>query len=275
MKKLSIVILFLLVGMIAGCTPNQPPIIQNLNLEKEIIYIGEEVEIWCTASDSEGDQLTYQWNVSNGQISGSGLKVKWIAPKVVGVVTIEVVVSDGKNSVSDKVDIQVIDNHSPVVELTATSTSVNLGERVNIAVSAFDSDGDNLTYRWQVSGGSFETKEDATTISWYANQDGNYEISVFVDDGIEEVESTIAIEVINLPMTIEINCEQRVVVAGETLVFDIIVNDDLPSTVEIQEVQASAGILTLLSNKGSSACYSWTAPFKPWNLLYQYNSLGS
>jgi hypothetical protein len=56
------------------------------------------IQATCTASDPDGDQLTYEWTAAAGDISGTGAVVNWTAPQEVGVYNITVVVKDSHGS---------------------------------------------------------------------------------------------------------------------------------------------------------------------------------
>lgn len=65
----------------------------------------------ATASDPEGDPLTYAWSASDGVITGAGdtAVVRWTAPDRVGTVTIRVEVSDGEGGAAEaQVAIEVL-----------------------------------------------------------------------------------------------------------------------------------------------------------------------
>ncbi|MYN66569.1 MAG: hypothetical protein F4X11_16315 [Acidobacteria bacterium] len=52
----------------------------------------------ATASDPDGDALTYAWSAPEGSFSGAtdGATARWTAPEATGRVTIRVRVSDGR-----------------------------------------------------------------------------------------------------------------------------------------------------------------------------------
>jgi len=52
-------------------TPNQPPTV-SCSAERSEILPGEAVTLTATATDPEGDPLTYEWTSTCGQVSGTG-----------------------------------------------------------------------------------------------------------------------------------------------------------------------------------------------------------
>lgn len=92
---------------------NNPPIIENLIVTAEHIYLKEiakgykilkskSCEIECIASDPDGNELLFEWSTDGGNISGEGPMVTWTAPLRGGEVTITVTVSDSRGGVATK-----------------------------------------------------------------------------------------------------------------------------------------------------------------------------
>jgi len=94
---------------------NHPPVIEELtvipedpkdfNYSRMRIYKGESCDIECIVSDSDGDNLSYQWSTDVhpdslssevGSISGEGCVATWTAPLRRSKVIVSVLVSDGK-----------------------------------------------------------------------------------------------------------------------------------------------------------------------------------
>jgi hypothetical protein len=77
---------------------NQAPIISDLSASPSGILYGGSALITCVASDPDGDVVRYNWSASEGNITGIGNRVTWIAPSKSGSFNITVVVSDGKGA---------------------------------------------------------------------------------------------------------------------------------------------------------------------------------
>ena len=87
---------------------NQPPSIDRLMPEKPMVVKGASISIECTAADPDGDELTYQWTATGGDISGQGPTATWAAPETVDTYTITVKVIDGRGGeASEEFDIRV------------------------------------------------------------------------------------------------------------------------------------------------------------------------
>lgn len=190
MKKLGQIlypsILFLLFGLIAtnGCAPpNNPPVIDSLEATKYLITPSGSAEIRCTASDPDGDSLTYSWSANAGTISGQGATVTWIGPDKPGIYTILVDITDGKKGkTSGQIDIQVRLNNPPVIEsLKATPPQVLQGTVSTIECIASDPDGDKLSYQWFANRGNISGQ--GSTVTWTAPLScADYSVGVKVTD---------------------------------------------------------------------------------------------
>ncbi len=90
--------------------PNRHPTV-TLSCAPCEVERGGEAILTATASDPDGDPLTYSWSASDGVITGSDdtAVVRWTAPDRVGTVTIRVRVSDGRGGrESARADIEVL-----------------------------------------------------------------------------------------------------------------------------------------------------------------------
>jgi hypothetical protein len=93
---------------------NETPVISSLIANPSSVNINETTTITCTASDQDGDILTYDWWIKTEGIfegSTSGPSTIWKAPNAEGNYTITCTVNDGKvNSETISVIINVIDS---------------------------------------------------------------------------------------------------------------------------------------------------------------------
>jgi len=171
--------------------PNQPPVIESITAEKEIPTLAE-TQIICQASDADSDNLTYQWSVDGGTITGEGSTVTWAAPDTAGSYTAKVTVSDGKGgTVTQSTTIAAINkpNEPPVVTgLTidgappAKENTARQWVTKTIHCNVQDPDGDNLSYLWRTTGGKITGE--GSTVGWTSpGINGDYSITVIVSDG--------------------------------------------------------------------------------------------
>jgi outer membrane protein OmpA-like peptidoglycan-associated protein len=89
--------------------PNQPPVI-SCAPERNPIEAGEHVNIVSTASDPDGDPLTYSYSATGGQISGNGPSAAFDSTGLaVGTYTVTCTADDGRGgrtNATTNVDVQ-------------------------------------------------------------------------------------------------------------------------------------------------------------------------
>ena len=75
-------------------------------------------------------------------------------------------------------------NSSPIVDVFIVPTEFNPGETLEFKVSAYDEDGDTLTYTWEVDAGKLSATT-GTTVKWTAPSDvESVAVTVYVSDGV-------------------------------------------------------------------------------------------
>ena len=197
--------------------PNQPPSV-SASCHPCTVVPGGEVRLTATASDPNGDDLTYSWTASQGAFSGGtdAAATRWTAPAASGRVTIRVEVSDnqgGSESATVAVTVEVVTieppNRSPRVRASCDPCEVpRLGE-VELKAKASDPDGDELTYAWSAPAGSFSGGADAATARWTAPDSlGPVTIRVEVTDGYGgSASAEVTIEVKNELPGVSVSCD--------------------------------------------------------------------
>jgi hypothetical protein len=85
---------------------NTAPVINSLSAAPESIWPSGTTSVTCSASDANGDSLSYSWSADAGTVSGSSSTATWNAPATGGAYQVSCQVSDGRGgSVSGSVDI--------------------------------------------------------------------------------------------------------------------------------------------------------------------------
>jgi len=89
---------------------NTSPLINSIIAQPRKIHLGSNSTITCLASDSDGDDLSYDWVSSFGSISGSGSSITWMAPLNSGNYYIVCNVNDGVGGIAtDSIGVSVRD----------------------------------------------------------------------------------------------------------------------------------------------------------------------
>lgn len=172
---------------------NRAPTISSLAADADWTLPSGALQLTCTASDPDGDDLNYEWTGTAGDISGTGASVNWTAPQQVGVHNVTVVVKDGHgSSATGSLPISVATEPPPIIEelrVTAdhcylrTSTSpywVGQGKKYHIECVVSDTDAE-LLYEWSCTDG--ELSGEGSLVTWTApNTTAKVTIRVIVSD---------------------------------------------------------------------------------------------
>jgi hypothetical protein len=172
---------------------NESPAITSLVADVDWTLPSGTLQMTCTASDPDGDELTYEWTASAGDISGTGEAVNWTAPQEVGIHNVTVVVKDGHgSSAASLLHISVATEQPPTIEallVTAdhcylrTNVSpywVGQGKQYHIGCVVSNTSSE-LSYEWSRTGG--ELSGEGLQVTWTApNSTGKVTITVTVSD---------------------------------------------------------------------------------------------
>jgi hypothetical protein len=171
---------------------NNPPTITNLVANADWTTPSGSIQVTCTASDLDGDELGYEWTTTRGDISGIGPAVNWTAPEEVGIYNVTVVVTDGySSSATYSLSISVAAEQPPIIEaLLVTAEHCYLkeeglgylvGKGQEYDIECIVSDISELVYDWSCDGGELSGEGSLTT--WTApNTSGYVTITVIVSD---------------------------------------------------------------------------------------------
>jgi hypothetical protein len=183
--RVILVLTTLLVIASSGCVlRNNPPVIDGLFADRNCLCVANNCGIHATATDPDGDELSYQWFVSDGSLYGEGASVTWQAPPIPGAYTITVKVTDGRGGEAIMtITLGVVPNSPPIIEsLIAEQSGCMRADSVPVECLASDPNGDELSYKWTASGG--EISGEGPAVLWIApDETGKYIISVEVADG--------------------------------------------------------------------------------------------
>ncbi|MCD9457438.1 PKD domain-containing protein [Marinibactrum halimedae] len=163
----------------------------------QTVVVGSRVNLSGTATDADGDTLTYQWVFLSQPTVDVLENTTTLTPSFVaseaGEYLVQLVANDGElSSNPDTVRIIVLDGNAPPVANAGTDMSIS----VDVATSgialdgsrSIDPDGDPLTYAWTLSGAPVEhdgvlTNIDRVNPRFAATTAGVYTFQLIVNDG--------------------------------------------------------------------------------------------
>jgi len=164
----------------------------------------------CTASDPDGDELSYEWITTGGDISGTGAVAIWTAPEEVGMYDITVVVDDGHDGKDTGFLTLITSNgHPPSIQnlvvtaqepqyLKRTTTGYKVGKTKEYYIECIASatNGEPV-YEWSCNGG--EISGAGSLITWTAPDTSGYvTVTVKVFDGVGNwVRKSVVFEVVD------------------------------------------------------------------------------
>jgi hypothetical protein len=179
----------------SSCTGNWRPVIASLEADADWTAPLSSLQVTCIASDHNGDELSYKWSASGGNITGTGPEVTWTAPGEVGVCDITVVVDDGQGgSDTGSLILFAANGTLPIIEdliVTAREPKylreisygykVGRGKEYDIECIASSNTSGELAYEWLCDGG--EISGEGSMITWTApNASDGVTVTVIVFD---------------------------------------------------------------------------------------------
>jgi hypothetical protein len=158
---------------------NRPPTINSLVANADWTTPSGNLKVTCNATDPDGDELSYEWTTTGGDISGTGAVVNWTAPQEVGIYNVTVVVKDGHGREDTRfVSLSVATGTPPTIEdltvtakepkyLKKTSAGYTVGrtKQYDIECTVSDTSGE-VSYEWSCDDG--EISGEGSMITWTA-----------------------------------------------------------------------------------------------------------
>jgi hypothetical protein len=161
---------------------NRPPVFATIS--NSIVTAGDALNFKVSASDPDGDSLTYSATDLPAGASFDPTTQNFSWPQTVsGSYTVQFTVSDGQISATAPAVITVYPTRDrPPVMSAIPSYSVSVGKRVSFTVTATDPDGDALTYSASnlPEGSSFNSN--TNKFSWIPTVTETYSIMFTVSD---------------------------------------------------------------------------------------------
>ena len=181
--------------LVPSCEPvdNYPPTINSLEAEAEWALPSGSLQVTCTASDRDGDELSYEWSTTGGNITGTGSVVIWTAPEEVGMYDITIMVDDGQgrndtgsltlfaaNGTIPIIEDLIVTAEHKYLKTTSYGYKVGKGKEYDIKCIASNTSGE-LVYEWLCDGGEISGEGSMTT--WTApDTAGDVTVTVIVFD---------------------------------------------------------------------------------------------
>ncbi|OQB07371.1 MAG: Chitinase A precursor [Parcubacteria group bacterium ADurb.Bin216] len=188
-----------------GSSTNNVPVVKTAG-NKEV-KPGQSIIIYGnTASDPDGDSLTYSWNCNGGTMANRNtLNPTFTAPNngySSQTYTCTLTVNDGKGGyASDSLSILVrpnitTKNNAPVLSV-AKDREINPGQSVQLFALAYDPDGDPISYSWNCNGGSLsnDTNYITTFTPYSGSTSSSYSCTIRVSDSKTSVSANVRIAV--------------------------------------------------------------------------------
>lgn len=164
---------------------NRPPRLKSLAAATSVLQVGQQLQVYATAEDSEQDPLSYSWEVVGGSLQGEGAVTVFQAPTTPGSAVVRCIVTDTQGQ-SDTASLQLtvvaeINVAPQLLSIEKSTPYAAPAESVQISCDAVDANGDQLTFSWSASGGSFSGSGSSVVWTAPASQ-GIYSITVTVAD---------------------------------------------------------------------------------------------
>jgi PKD repeat protein/ABC-type transport system substrate-binding protein len=216
---------------------NKAPTIYDFEVSNDMPYVGQTVKFYANASDREGDPMTFTFDFGDGSpdevvaFGGTGedeivncvVEKEYTGP---GSFEAYVQVSDGVlTTTSDPgIGMTVQENNEPVIEAFDPEPYGDTGLPITFAVTAYDTDGDDLTYTWVWDDGDIDqTTTDSATHTY--TESGTYSVLVVADDGKGLEDSRLADVTVNwIPWVNPLN--PRSIVRDVPVTFSVTAGDN-------------------------------------------------
>ena len=173
------------------------------------VTMGESVTLRASASDPNGDALTYSWAVDGQSVSNNSPEFAFgTAGRTEGAKKVRVTVTDVDNmsaSCEFGVTVNLRPNNNPTCSLNLSSTNVFAGETVTATGQASDPDNDPISYAWQVDGRSRSESGASISINTGGMAGGSHSVTVTAKDdrggSCTSTKSFAVVEKVIIPMS--------------------------------------------------------------------------
>jgi hypothetical protein len=216
----------------------------KISLEKTNIVVkeGETIDIPFTATDNDGDQVTVGFS---GWMDSSSRPT---SRADVGVHEVLISATDGKDTVEQKITIEVLKVNKAPQLANIESVSAVEGDTITVVPEATDSDGDVLTFSFS------EPLNEEGQWTPAVGEAGEYEVTATVSDGALTATKSfaISIEPKNKPPVLELENANINVNEGETvrIGYTVIDPDGDKVTINFQGWMTGSSYTTTFDDAG-------------------------
>jgi len=186
-----------------GAGSNLPPVISAFNPNQSVVNatVGQTIVFSVTASDPDGDPLTYFWMInSDAGSSTTNAQSVTATTAMIGNNAVSVDVSDGISNINRgwSLIISTPGNTPPVINSfspTNTYLTLDFDDTINFSVSASDPESDPLTFSWDWNGLSVGVNNNTYQLITSSSMEGLNFLEVTVTDGQVPVSQSWNVEV--------------------------------------------------------------------------------
>ncbi len=160
---------------------NGNPTISSVTVTPGSVAANGNVTVAITASDPDGDALTYAYTATGGAIQGSGANATWTAPGQAGSYSVTVTVTDGKGGTASSNGSLTVT--APVTQITGTAKfpAGTSGDLSNAKVSIYTSI-DNWNNNSPIKFGTASGTGASVSFTLSGINPGNYYLDVWKDN---------------------------------------------------------------------------------------------
>ena len=169
------------------------PIITGLVADADWIAPLSNVQVTCNAVDPDGDELTYEWSATGGDISGTSPAVNWAAPEETNNYDITVVVTDSQGANATR-SITLIASNGPPPIIDSVIITARGHKYLRASTAGYDYDvwktyeydiecvgsdtSGGVFYEWSCTGGNISGE--GSMVTWTAPDRASVEVTLTV-----------------------------------------------------------------------------------------------
>jgi len=202
---------------------NKPPKINKFFVPTKA-KAGSKINLRAFAIDPEGDDVSYEWNATNGSTSlsingrANSMATIDIGANISGKINIGLKVTDSKkNIVKRNRTIEIVQNSAPIISrFNVLPSVVKVGQKIIFSAMAYDREFDEISYQWYWNGNLISEKSRGV---FEVDQSGDYTIKLVVSDTDKSSEHSEKVTVVALDPkpTVVLKAQKNQILVGSKL----------------------------------------------------------